>query len=180
MFEKSLVDTTYACRPSKGVHLAVMHVQRNLQRFPWLVQVDVNGYFPSIDHEYRLHLLSRRFKGDAFLRLLVRIVSSYQSSPGKGLPIGSLTSQHFANHYLNGADRFLLGNPSACAHIRYMDDILWWCRDKQSARQVLQEFSHYLFETCQLRLKPSVHINRSVASSLRLFSDHQQTKPDSG
>lgn len=160
-FEKSLVNSTYACRPGKGVHHAVMQVQRNLQRFPWFVQVDVDGYFPAIDHQRLLHLLSRRFKGNAFLHLLMRIVDSYQSAPSKGLPIGSLTSQHFANYYLDGADRFLLGHPEVFAHIRYMDDILWWCKDKLSAQRVLQEFSYFMMETCKLRLKSTFRINRS-------------------
>jgi RNA-directed DNA polymerase len=162
VFEKSLVATTYACRPGKGVHLAVAQVQKNLQRYPWFVQVDVNGYFPSIDQERLLDLLSRRFKGAGFMQLLRRIVESYQAIPGKGLPIGSLTSQHFANYYLDGADRFLLGHPAICAHVRYMDDIVWWCKDKNSARLVLAELSSYLSEDCKLSLKPNPQINRST------------------
>lgn len=162
VFERSLVDSTFACRPGKGVHRAVLRVQRNLQRFPWFVQVDVAGYFPSIDHGRLMNLLARRFKGAAFMRLLERIIGSYQFSPGKGLPIGSLTSQHFANLYLDGADRFLLGHAAVCAHVRYMDDIVWWCRDKQSARSVLQAVGEYITGTCQLTLKPLARINRSV------------------
>lgn len=161
VFEKSLVPTTYACRPGKGVHLAVAKVQENLQRYPWFVQVDISGYFPSIDHVRLLDLLARRFKGEAFLRLLRRIVESYQSSPGKGLPIGSLTSQHFANYFLDGADRFLLNHVLVCAHVRYMDDIVWWCNDKNSARQVLSELCCYLSDECKLTLKPNPQINRS-------------------
>jgi hypothetical protein len=93
----------------KGVHKAVLQVQKNLQRFPWFVKVDIQRYFPSIDHAKLLELLSHRFKGLDFLALLGRIVASYQSQSGKGLPIGSLTSQHFANYYLDGADRVLRG-----------------------------------------------------------------------
>jgi hypothetical protein len=96
------------------------------------------------------------------MALLNRIVLSYHSSPGKGLPIGSLTSQHFANYYLDGADRFLLGHPSVSAHVRYMDDIVWWCRDKASARQVLLEVSAYLADICKLHLKDNAMIYRSA------------------
>lgn len=162
VFEKSLVSSTFACRPDKGVHSAVFQVQRNLQRYPWFVQVDVNGYFPAIDHQRLLHLLTRRFKGIEFIALLGRIVRSYQSSPGRGLPIGSLTSQHFANYYLDGADRFLLTHPFVNAHVRYMDDIVWWCQDKNSARQVLSDVSAYLEDVCKLNLKTNVHINQSA------------------
>jgi hypothetical protein len=160
-FEKALLPTTYACRPCKGVHAAAAQVRKNLQRFPWYVQVDVDGYFPAIEHERLLALLSRRFKGEAFMRLLSRIVASYQASPGKGLPIGSLTSQHFANYYLDGADRLLLNHPDVCAQVRYMDDIVWWCGDKQSARHVLAELQNYMFEVCKLTLKANVRLNRS-------------------
>jgi len=70
--------------------------------------------------------LARRLKGDGFLALLGRIIDSCPAAPGRGLPIGSLTSQHFANHYLDGADRFLLDHPLVCAHVRRMDDIVSW------------------------------------------------------
>lgn len=160
-FEASLVDTTFACRPGKGVHRAVSQVQKNLQHHPWYAQVDIEHYFLSIDHEHLFHLLSRRFKGEDFLRLLERIIDSYQAAPGKGLPIGSLTSQHFANYYLNDADRFLLRHPAVERHIRYMDDIVWWCKDKKDTKIVLHEFDDYLRATCHLKLKPQVRINRS-------------------
>jgi hypothetical protein len=69
-------------------------------------------------------LLARRFKGRAFA-LLGRIIDAYAASPGCGLPIGALTSQHFANFYLDGADR-RLASPAVRACVRYMDDIVWW------------------------------------------------------
>ena len=88
----------------KGVHAAVLAVQRGLRAYPCFVQVDIDGYFPSIRHEPLLDLLGRRFKGDAFLRLLARIVAcGATSGAGVGLPIGALTSQHFANAFLDSA-----------------------------------------------------------------------------
>lgn len=161
LFENSLTDTTFACRPGKGVHRAVLQVQKKLQCHLWYAQVDIEHYFPSIDHVYLRNLLYRHFKGKDFLRLLERIIDSYHAAPGKGLPIGSLTSQHFANYYLNDADRFLLSHTAVEAHIRYMDDIVWWCKDKKDTKIVLQEFDDYLRATCRLKLKQQVRINRS-------------------
>jgi RNA-directed DNA polymerase len=161
VFERTLVPTTYACRPDKGVHKAVAQVQKNLQRFPWFVKVDIDGYFPSIDHARLFELLERRFKGRDFLALLWRIMDSYHARQGKGLPIGSLTSQHFANYYLDGADRFLLEHPRVCAQVRYMDDIIWWCVNKASAKEVLGELQAYLNAERLLQLKPDRRINRS-------------------
>ena len=161
VFERTLVPSTFACRPNHGVHKAVRQVQKNLQRFPWFVKVDIRQYFPSIDHGCLFELLGRRFKGRDFMDLLKRILDSYAARPGKGLPIGSLTSQHFANYYLDGADRFLLEHPHVCAHVRYMDDTLLWCLDKADAKQVLSELKSYLRIERQLQLKPDVQVNRS-------------------
>ncbi|MCX7109139.1 MAG: reverse transcriptase/maturase family protein [Proteobacteria bacterium] len=161
VFERSLVPTTYACRPGKGVHRAVVQVQNNLRRFPWFVQVDVDGYFPAIDHSLLFGLLQHRFKGDGFMALLWRIIDSYHARLGKGLPIGALTSQHFANHYLDGADRFLLNTKPVGAMVRYMDDMIWWCHDKPSALQTLAGLREFLHDKLSLRLKPTTQINRS-------------------
>lgn len=162
VFERALIPCTYACRPNKGVHKAVQQVQKNLRRFSWFVKVDIRHYFSSIDHIRLYQLLSRRFKGEDFLNLLWRIIDSYHSTPNKGLPIGSLTSQHFANYYLNGADRFLTQHPQVGAVVRYMDDTLWWCHDKATAKQVLKAYTDYLETERFLQIKANVHINRSV------------------
>lgn len=162
VFERSLVPSTYACRPGLGVHRAIVQVQSHLRRFPWFVKVDVDGYFPSIDHACLFRLVCGRFKGAGFLELLRRIIDSYHAQPGKGLPIGSLTSQHFANYYLDGADRLLLGHAEVCAHVRYMDDIIWWCNGKSEATWVLDILREYLQQERGLQLKPAVQINRSA------------------
>ncbi|KFB75012.1 RNA-directed DNA polymerase [Candidatus Accumulibacter cognatus] len=89
-------------------------------------QDELNAHVPSIDHARLKALLARRFKGDGFLALLGRIIDA-GGAAGRGLPIGSLTSQHFANAYLDVADRWLLEDRRVRAQLRYMDDILWWC-----------------------------------------------------
>jgi RNA-directed DNA polymerase len=162
VFECTLIAHTYACRPNKGVHKAVQQVQKNLRRFPWFVKVDIRHYFSSIDHKRLFQLLSRRFKGDDFLHLLWRIIDFYHTTTHKGLPIGSLTSQHFANYYLDGADRFLNHHTEVGAMVRYMDDILWWCHDKNAAKRVLQQLKDYLHTERLLQLKDNAQINRSI------------------
>jgi hypothetical protein len=162
-FERMLVDSCYACRPGKGVHAAVSAVQRNLRRWPWFVKVDVDGYFPSIDHALLKGLLERRFKGAGFLALLGRIIDAgATATPGRGLPIGALTSQHFANAYLDAADRMLLEHEGVCAHVRYMDDIVWWCPAQAAARASLEDLRSFLWQERGLHLKPAAHIGRSA------------------
>lgn len=162
-FERALVASSYACRPGKGVHAAVLHAQRQCQRWPWYVQVDVDGYFPSIEHARLLTLLARRFKGDGFLDLLARIVAAGATdTPGRGLPIGALCSQHFANAYLDAADRWLLARPGTRAHVRYMDDIVWWCESRDEAQAGLAALRTFLWQERGLQLKPAARIARSA------------------
>lgn len=161
-FERMLVDSSFACRPGKGVHAAIIAVQNHLRRYPWLVQVDIKSYFPSIDHAILKNLLATRFKGAAFIRLLERVIVSGQpSSSSCGLPIGSLTSQHFANAYLDSADRFLLNHSAVCTHVRYMDDIVWWCRSRQEANETLDLLREYLWQARKLTVKATVQIRQS-------------------
>lgn len=160
-FERMLVDSTFACRRGKGVHLAIEAVQQNLRRWPWFVQVDVESYFPSIDHATLRRLLLRRFKGASFLALLDRIIDRGATALGRGLPIGALTSQHFANAYLDPADRMLLEHTAVCAHVRYMDDIVWWCTSRGAALETLESLRHFLRRDLRLELKSAACARRS-------------------
>jgi hypothetical protein len=136
-------------------------VQRGLQRWPWVVQVDVAGYFPSIRHDLALAQIARLFKGDDFLALMARILRSGTVTPGHGLPIGALTSQHLANHHLGQADRLLLAHSGVGAHVRYMDDLLWCCASLQAAQDSLVALRSHIEGELGLRLKPAVHLQPS-------------------
>ncbi len=160
-FERTEVDSSYACRPEKGVLAAAQAAQRAIRRFPWYVKIDIQGYFANIDQDILLGLLARRFKGQDGLTLLQRIVDSYHTLPGKGLPIGTLTSQHFANFYLDGLDRFMLEGLGVKAYVRYMDDILWWCESKIAAKAQLSAACEFAKAQLYLTVKPNPQINRS-------------------
>jgi RNA-directed DNA polymerase len=162
VFERTLVDDTFACRPGRGVLKAVHRAQQHIRRFPWYVKVDVRKYFDSVDHEILFFLLNRRFKGEGLFRLLSRLLDSYATSPGKGLPIGSLTSQHFANFYLAELDRFVLQDRRVLGYVRYMDDLIWWCHSREDAKALLREVSRFLSEERKLELKRPLQINRST------------------
>lgn len=161
VLERAMVHCTFACRPGKGPLAASQWVQHCTRRFPWYVKTDIRSYFDSIDHTLLKEILDRRIKGKEVQALISRIIDSYRLSPGKGLPIGSLTSQHFANYYLDGLDRFVMEELRCCAYTRYMDDIIWWCRDRQTAKTTLKTVKEWVSNNRLLNLKENWQINRS-------------------
>ena len=161
VLEKAMLPTSYACRPSKGVHQAVKLVQKNLQRFSCYGKVDISAYFASISHEKLLKVLLTRFKGAELSGQLQRVIASHEATLGYGLPIGSLTSQYFANYYLDGLDRLLASLPNVRAHIRYMDDVIWWSDTQQQSRDVLAAISTWLRDERSLALKSNADLQPS-------------------
>lgn len=162
ILEKAMSPSSYACRPNMGVHKAIESVQKQVRCYPWYCQIDIDGYFASIKHEILVEVLLTRFKGKEIKEQFTRVLQTYQDSDGVGLPIGSLTSQYFANYYLNGLDRLLENHHKVRSFVRYMDDIVWWCNDKESTKSVLGEVRVYLQKQRQLQIKQTWRIQRST------------------
>ena len=107
--EAYAVSASYACRKGKGTHAALRKAREHCRSGVYFLKLDVRKYFPSVDHRVLEELLVRRFKDRRLLDLLRLIVRhGPPGSPnGRGLPIGNLTSQHFANLYLGRLDHFV-------------------------------------------------------------------------
>lgn len=156
VFERMLLPSVFACRPNKGVHKAVYYAQKQSRRFRWVMHIDIKHYFPNIDHAILKQQLRKCFKGDG-LRLLDEVIDAHSvDNNAKGLPIGSLTSQHFANHYLNSIDRWSLAQPGIKAHCRYMDDFLFWADSKKDLLAMEVSLREKLSQTLKLTIKPPV------------------------
>ncbi len=161
VLETAMTPFSYACRPNKGVHRAVKKVQQHLRQYRYYVKIDIAGYFATIPHAMMLTVLQRRFKGSACLQQFERIISIYETSPNCGLPIGSLSSQYFANYYLDALDRLLASSTLVKANLRYMDDIIWWCDNKQEACLTFNMVKQWLEVERQLTVKNNVQIQLS-------------------
>ena len=152
-FERHLIYDTYATRDNKGIYAAIARAQKAVKRYDYVAKLDVRKYFDSISHKILKNRLERLFKDEALLRMLYRIIDSYSSSEGRGLPIGNLTSQYFANFYLSFCDHYI----KECLHIpfyvRYMDDMLLFGETKEQVREYVNRISKYLSEEYLLSLK---------------------------
>lgn len=154
VFERRAIAASYACRIGKGTHAAVAHAQRLTRRFPYVVKCDVRRYFASVDHEVLLSLVGRLVKDARVLALVERIVrhGAPGAEAGKGLPIGNLTSQHFANLYLGELDHFVTDRLGVGAYLRYMDDFLFFGHDKVRLWEQLAATRELLAESLLLAL----------------------------
>jgi RNA-directed DNA polymerase len=162
VLDRALVDDTYACRVGKGALAAVQRARHHARRWPWWAKIDIRTYFASIDHRMLKDLLARRFKDPGLLRLMDRIIDASADTPGKGLPIGALTSQQFANFYLAGLDRHLLEHGHVRGYVRYMDDSVWWGDSRAAVRAALIEVQTYATEHLALQVKEPPQIGRST------------------
>ncbi len=156
VFERCQICDSYACRVGKGTRAAVLRAFHVAKRGGFFLKMDVRKYFDSIDHRRLLVSLERLIKDARVLAVLGRIIDSYETSPGKGIPIGNLTSQYFANHYLAALDHRAKERLGARHWIRYMDDILA-CSDRRAMLDGLFESCvAFCREELSLELKPKI------------------------
>lgn len=176
ILDRSLIHDTYACRKGKG-RLAALHRAQSYARMRrWHLKLDIKKFFDSIPHDRLLGLLERKFKDRILSVIFRRIVGSYEKAPGRGLPIGNLTSQHFANAYLDRLDRFVKEEMRVACYVRYMDDFVLWSDSKEALLGALGRLSEFLANGLGLRVKASWRLNRSSLGleflGFRVFPGH--------
>ena len=181
VLERYAIHDSYACRKGKGMHMAVRRAQAFTRCFPWYLKLDIRKYFDSINHAVVLDLLARRFKDSDLLALFARILSTYGTAPGKGLPIGNLISQHLANFYLGHLDHYIKETLQVRGYVRYMDDFVLWSNDKAVLLDHLDAIRGFLETDLKLELKDNVQVNRSARGlpflGYRVFADRLMLGP---
>ncbi|MCL2557646.1 MAG: RNA-directed DNA polymerase [Treponema sp.] len=156
VLERPLVQHCYACRKGKGTRAAVLYAFGQCKAHPYFLKMDVRKYFDSIHHGLLKAQLRRLIKDSRVLALLDGVIDSYEASPGRGVPIGNLTSQFFANTHLAWMDHFILEKLQAAAYCRYMDDFVIWADSKNFLRECRENVIDYVKENLGLELKPPV------------------------
>ena len=164
-FEAAFIKDSYATRKGKGLNLAVQAAQDYSCRYKWYLKLDIEKLFTSVNHEILLKLINRQIKDPAVMSLCRIILSNQTVSMGldekKGLPVGNLTSQFFANIYLNKLDHFVKQSLGYQAYVRYMDDFILFSDYPIELKQALKQIEHFVQQQLELRIKPkSVQINR--------------------
>jgi retron-type reverse transcriptase len=159
-FERWLIADTFACRQSKGQVAALERAAGFARRSGWFLKLDIRKYFDSIPHDRLVERLERRFKDPAVLALLEKMIRVHRSAVGAGIPIGSLVSQHLANFYLDGLDRFVKETLRVRGYVRYMDDMALWSDSSDELEMAAARGREFLGAQLGLELK-TAYCNRS-------------------
>lgn len=152
-FERKFVFHTFACRKNKGTHKAIIQAQKYIRGSRWYLKSDIRKYFDSINHNILLTQLEKIIRDNKLLSLLEKIINANFAMPGKGIPIGNLTSQYFANFYLNRLDHYLKDFRGVGKYIRYMDDFVIFEDDKEVLKRLLADIRVFLWQELKLELK---------------------------
>jgi len=162
IFDKIFIYDSYACRRGKGTHAGANRVTQFLRRIQnqygrvYCFKADISKYFPSIDHRILKEIIERKIKCEDTMWLINEIIDS--TGEGRGIPIGNLTSQLFANIYLNELDYFVKHQLKIKFYVRYMDDFVVLHHDKSYLRDVWHQVECFLAERLNLSLNRKTQI----------------------
>jgi retron-type reverse transcriptase len=170
LLERSFIDTSYANRVGYGSHRAVKKFTTFARTHRYILQCDIRKFFPSINHQILKSQIHRKIKCKPTLWLINTIIDCGQAVNPVihyfpkddllapillpcGLPIGNLTSQLFANFYLNSFDHFIQENLKIATYIRYVDDFALFSNERKLLESACSSIEHYL-ETLRLKVHP--------------------------
>lgn len=173
LFDKTFIFDCYSCRKGKGTHKAFARLVlmarkqcRNYTRTCWALKCDIRKFFHSVDHQILLELLAKRIDDEKLITLLEEIIRSFETLPSKGMPLGNLTSQLFANVYLDPLDKFIKHKLKAKYYLRYADDFMILADSKVVLQNYLVEIEKFLNEKLKLSLHPDKVTFRKLAWGL--------------
>lgn len=141
VYANVFITDSYACLENRGTHKAVEAVQNYLRiakreyEDPWIVKVDVSKFFYSIDRDILKSILRKKIACPKTLWLLDAIIDSSPEGD-KGIPLGNVTSQDFANIYLNELDQYVKRFLGIRYYVRYMDDAIAIVDSKEKAQEL--------------------------------------------
>ena len=162
IFDRNFIHDSYSCRLGKGAHRAVNRLEGfirksscNNHRITYALKCDVRKFFDSIDKTILTRIIANKIKDDDSLWLISKILDSFSKTPGKGLPLGNVTSQIFANIYLNELDQYVKHCLKVKYYLRYCDDFVILNQDHYYLLELAFKINEFLEEHLALSLHPN-------------------------
>lgn len=169
IYEPRFFYHSYSCRKGKGVHAGVkafIHMltkaSSNKRNPVFSLKLDIKQFFDSVDHTFLMSLLKRHIYDSNVLSLLQHVIDSFHTygKPNKGLPLGNVTSQIFANIYLHELDFYIKHTLKEQYYIRYCDDFIILSQDEAHLKELISKIDAFLKEQLFLRIHPQKIILR--------------------
>jgi len=172
IFEKVFINDSYASRKNKGTHKAVERfkqfirkvsqngrlVKKNLNNnmiTGYVLKADIKHYFEEVNHNILIKIIKNKIDDEKVIILINKILINFESKTlSKGMPLGNLTSQFFANVYLNELDYFVKHELKAKYYIRYVDDFVILHKNKKRLEYFKIKIKEFLKEKLDLELHP--------------------------
>lgn len=199
LFEKTFIFDSYANRKGKGMHKAIERFQYYARKYPYVLKCDIRKFFPSLDHEILKQEIRWKIQCPETLRLMDLIIDNSNEQekhvvyfPGDdlftpfhqrlGLPIGNLTSQIWANVYLNRFDHFVKEELRVPGYIRYVDDFVLFSQSKKQLNNWKK-----LLQNRLAKLRLIMHPNKTqifpvekgvTFLGFRIFPNHRYVKKE--
>ena len=158
VFDKTSIYDSYSCRIGKGTHRAVRRLHKffkkeskNNTKNCFVLKCDIRKFFDNIDQDILLKLIKKGMKDKQALWLTETIVKSFPA----GLPLGNITSQLFANIYLDELDQFIKHTLQVAYYIRYCDDFVIVSTNKQQLEMLIPNIDNFLKNHLHVSLHPN-------------------------
>lgn len=175
LWDKGMIYDSYACRENKGTHKAICRFTEFARKNSYVLKCDISKFFDSIKHSILKYFLFSQIKENKVIDLLSRIIDSTNSNIG--LPIGNLTSQWFANIYLNEFDWFVKQKLRCKYYIRYMDDFVFFSDSKEELKTILRTIKDYLGKLGLILSDRKCNIYKTIAGvnflGFKIFPTHR-------
>ncbi len=158
LLEPRLLEESFACRKGKGTHAGMRRALHHARRHPFALKCDLKRYFPSIDHGIFTAEITRVVADERVMGLIGKILASHRDGicreygedlfafmdHPRGLPIGNLTSQFFANIHLDRFDHFVKQELRVPGYVRYVDDFILFGPDRAMLHRWGRECREFL------------------------------------
>ncbi|MEK7552792.1 MAG: reverse transcriptase domain-containing protein [Patescibacteria group bacterium] len=168
-FDRHFIYDSYSCRFNKGVHRGVSRLESFVRKISgnyhsqsYALKCDVQKFFDNIDHAILLSLIEKVIGDSRVITLIRSVVESFAIIPGCGLPLGNVTSQLFANIYLNELDQFIKHEIKARYYLRYCDDFVIVHQSRDYLENLIWPISDFLKNKLNLSLHPDKIIIRKL------------------
>lgn len=178
IFEPTFIPNSFSCRVGKGTHRAVTLLEKQTRQTSqngfrpcFVLKCDIKKFFGTVDHKTLLNIINKRIKDDEAMWLIKILIASFHSRfsnlfENKGLPLGNLTSQLFANLYLNEFDQFVKGTLRIKNYIRYTDDFVIVAESETYLKNLIAPISFFLSKKLALELHPKKVIIRKFSQGI--------------